>query len=59
MPADDYVCSLPRKRMAAEALFVDGASRILLVDPVYWTPGTCRVGLWRQRSLLTPHAAGK
>jgi 8-oxo-dGTP diphosphatase len=35
VPADDYVQSLPRKRMAAGALFVDSASRILLVDPVY------------------------
>ncbi len=35
MPADDYVQSLPRKRMAAGALFVDSANRILLVDPVY------------------------
>jgi 8-oxo-dGTP diphosphatase len=33
--ADDYVRSLPRKRMAAGALFVDSVSRILLVDPVY------------------------
>ena len=35
VPADDYVRSLPRKRMAAGALFFDSASRILLVDPVY------------------------
>jgi 8-oxo-dGTP pyrophosphatase MutT (NUDIX family) len=35
VPADDYVRSLPRKRMAAGALFVNNASRILLVDPVY------------------------
>ena len=35
VPTDDYVQSLPRKRMAAGALFVDSASRILLVDPVY------------------------
>ncbi len=27
--------SLPRKRMAAGALFVDGVGRVLLVDPVY------------------------
>lgn len=27
--------SLPRKRMAAGALFVDGLGRVLLVDPVY------------------------
>lgn len=35
MPADHYVQSLPRKRMAAGALFVDSVNRILLVDPVY------------------------
>lgn len=35
MPADEYVRSLPRKRMAAGALFVDGVGRVLLVDPVY------------------------
>ena len=35
VPTDDYVQSLPRKRMVARALFVDSASRILLVDPVY------------------------
>jgi 8-oxo-dGTP pyrophosphatase MutT (NUDIX family) len=35
IPADDYGQSLPRKRMAAGALFVDSANRILLVDPVY------------------------
>jgi 8-oxo-dGTP diphosphatase len=35
IPADEYVASLPRKRMAAGALFVDGAGRVLLVDPVY------------------------
>lgn len=33
--ADDYVQSLPRKRMAAGALFADEAGRVLLVDPVY------------------------
>lgn len=35
VPSDDYVRSLPRKRMAGGALFIDSASRILLVDPVY------------------------
>jgi 8-oxo-dGTP pyrophosphatase MutT (NUDIX family) len=35
MPADGYVASLARKRMAAGALFTDGAGRVLLVDPVY------------------------
>jgi hypothetical protein len=59
VPADDYVQSLPRKRMATGALFVDSASRILLVSRCTGTPGTWRVGLWRQRSLLTPHAAGR
>jgi len=34
-PADQYVASLARKRMAAGALFRDGAGRPLLVDPVY------------------------
>jgi 8-oxo-dGTP diphosphatase len=34
-PMDDYVQSLPRKRMAAGALFTDEAGRVLLVDPVY------------------------
>ena len=33
--ADDYMRSLPRKRMAAGAVFVDGAGRVLLVDPTY------------------------
>ena len=35
MPADEFVASLARKRMAAAALFTDGAGRVLLVDPVY------------------------
>ncbi len=35
MPPDVYVASLARKRMAASALFRDGAGRVLLVDPVY------------------------
>ncbi len=35
MREDDYLRSLPRKRMAAGALFVDGAGGVLLVDPVY------------------------
>ena len=35
MPPDVYVASLARKRMAAGALFRDGAGRMLLVDPVY------------------------
>src|SRR5450755_2455805 len=35
LPADQYVASLARKRMAAGALFGDGAGRPLLVDPVY------------------------
>ncbi len=35
LPADQYVASLARKRMAASALFRDGAGRPLLVDPVY------------------------
>ena len=35
LPADQYVASLARKRMAAGALFRDGAGRPLLVDPVY------------------------
>jgi 8-oxo-dGTP diphosphatase len=35
MPPDVYVASLARKRMAAGALFRDGADRVLLVDPVY------------------------
>src|SRR5258707_14731150 len=35
MREDDYLRSLPRKRMAAGALFTDGAGRVLLVDPVY------------------------
>jgi 8-oxo-dGTP pyrophosphatase MutT (NUDIX family) len=34
-PTDDYVQSLPRKRMGAGALFVDEAGRALLVHPVY------------------------
>jgi ADP-ribose pyrophosphatase YjhB (NUDIX family) len=35
MTGDEYVRSLPRKRMAAGALFTDGSGRVLLVDPVY------------------------
>jgi 8-oxo-dGTP diphosphatase len=35
LPPDEYVASLARKRMAAAALFRDGAGRVLLVDPVY------------------------
>jgi 8-oxo-dGTP diphosphatase len=35
MTGEEYVRSLPRKRMAAGALFVDGSGRVLLVDPVY------------------------
>jgi len=35
LPADQYVASLARKRIAAGALFGDGAGRSLLVDPVY------------------------
>jgi 8-oxo-dGTP diphosphatase len=35
VPADVYVASLARKRMAAGALCRDGAGRVLLVDPVY------------------------
>jgi 8-oxo-dGTP diphosphatase len=35
LPADEYVASLARKRMAAGALFRDGAGGVLLVDPVY------------------------
>jgi 8-oxo-dGTP diphosphatase len=35
LPADQYVASLARKRMAAGALFRDGAGGVLLVDPVY------------------------
>jgi 8-oxo-dGTP pyrophosphatase MutT (NUDIX family) len=35
MTGDEYVRSLPRKRMAAGALFLDGSGRVLLVDPVY------------------------
>lgn len=35
VPADVYVASLARKRMAAGALCRDEAGRVLLVDPVY------------------------
>jgi len=35
LPADEYVASLARKRMAAGALFRDRAGGVLLVDPVY------------------------
>lgn len=30
-----YLASLPRKRIAAGAMFVDGAGRVLLVEPAY------------------------
>jgi 8-oxo-dGTP diphosphatase len=35
LPADEYVASLARKRMAAGALFRDDAGGVLLVDPTY------------------------
>ena len=35
LPADQYVASLARKRMAAGALFRDVAGGVLLVNPVY------------------------
>ena len=35
LPADQYVASLARKRMASGALFRDGAGRVLLVEPTY------------------------
>ena len=35
LPADQYVASLARKRMAAGALFRDDTGQVLLVDPVY------------------------
>jgi len=35
LPADEYVASLARKRMAAGVLFRDADGRVLLVDPVY------------------------
>ncbi|TDC23366.1 NUDIX hydrolase [Streptomyces sp. 8K308] len=39
-PSDlsDYDRSLPRKRVSAGALFLDGVGRVLLVDPVYKEP---------------------
>jgi 8-oxo-dGTP pyrophosphatase MutT (NUDIX family) len=35
LPADQYVASLARKRMASGALFRDGAGCVLLVEPTY------------------------
>jgi 8-oxo-dGTP pyrophosphatase MutT (NUDIX family) len=35
LPANQYVASLARKRMAAGALFRDVAGRVLLVEPTY------------------------
>jgi len=35
LPADQYVASLARKRMAATAFFRDDQGRVLLVNPVY------------------------
>lgn len=35
VPAEEYVASLARKRMAAGALFRDELGGVLLVDPVY------------------------
>ncbi|MGD0703501.1 MAG: NUDIX hydrolase [Trebonia sp.] len=35
IPPEAYYASVPRKRMAAGALFRDGQGNILLVDPVY------------------------
>ena len=35
LPFDEYIASLPRKRMAAGVLFRDNAGRVLLVEPSY------------------------
>lgn len=35
LPFDEYVRSLPRKRMSAGALFYDHSGRVLLVEPSY------------------------
>jgi 8-oxo-dGTP diphosphatase len=35
LPRDEYIASLPRKRMAAMALFRDDLGRVLLVNPTY------------------------
>lgn len=35
LPHDEYVASLPRKRMAVAALIRDASDRALLVSPIY------------------------
>jgi 8-oxo-dGTP pyrophosphatase MutT (NUDIX family) len=55
MPEDDYLRSLPRKRMAAGALFVDGAGGVLLVDPVYRATWDLPGGVVEAEE--SPHAA--
>jgi 8-oxo-dGTP pyrophosphatase MutT (NUDIX family) len=35
LPVEEYVAGLPRKRMAAGALFYDEIGRVLLVEPSY------------------------
>jgi 8-oxo-dGTP pyrophosphatase MutT (NUDIX family) len=34
-PAEEYLATLPRKRMGAGLLFRDGGGRVLLVEPTY------------------------
>jgi 8-oxo-dGTP pyrophosphatase MutT (NUDIX family) len=38
LPADQYVASLARKRMASTAFFRDEEGRVLIVNPVYKEP---------------------
>jgi hypothetical protein len=58
-PTDDYVQSLPRKRMAAGALFTDEAGRVLLVDPVDRDTWDLPVGPLRLRSRHMPRAVAR
>jgi 8-oxo-dGTP diphosphatase len=55
LPAEQYVASLARKRMAASAFFRDEAGRVLLVDPVYKQPWDLPGGAVEAEE--SPHAA--
>jgi len=55
LPPDQYVASLPRKRMAATAFFRDDQGRVLLVNPVYKEPWDLPGGVVEAEE--SPHAA--
>ncbi len=55
LPPDQYVASLPRKRMAASAFLRDPAGHVLLVNPVYKPPWDLPGGAVEAEE--SPHAA--